>query len=109
MNILFIMCDTLRADFLGCYGNDWIRTPNIDKLSSEGVVFTGCYAEGQPTLQARRALMSGRRTFPWKDDRIIPGDRLNLQPGWQPLNEDDYTITEILRDNGYWTAMDRRR
>ena len=105
MNTLFIMCDTLRADFLGCYGNDWIHTPNIDQLASEGVVFTGCYAEGQPTIQARRALMSGRRTFPWKDDRVIPGDRLNLQPGWQPLNDDDYTIAEILRDNGYWTGF----
>ena len=105
MNILFIMCDTLRADYLGYYGNRWIRTPNIDRLASEGAVFTGCYAEGQPTVNARRALMSGRRTFPWKDDRVIPGDRLNLQPGWQPLNDDDYTIAEILRDHGYWNGF----
>jgi arylsulfatase A-like enzyme len=43
MNILFIMCDTLRADFLGCYGNNWIRTPGIDLPPSEGAVFTGRY------------------------------------------------------------------
>jgi len=64
MNVLFIMTDTLRADYLGCYGNEWIQTPNIDNLAAESAVFTGCYSEGQPTLPARRALMTGRRTFP---------------------------------------------
>ena len=105
MNILFIMTDTLRADYLGCYGNSWIKTPNIDRLAAEGTMFTNCYAEGQPTLQSRRALMTGRRTFPWKDDRVIPGDRLNLQPGWQPINEDYSTISEILRVNGFFTGF----
>jgi len=105
MNVVFIMCDTLRADFLGCYGNRWIRTPNIDSLAREGALFAGCYAEGQPTLMARRALMTGRRTFPWKDDRVVPGDVLNLQPGWQPLHDEDWTIAEILRESGYWTGF----
>jgi len=105
MNVLFIMTDTLRADYLGCYGNEWIQTPNIDNLAAESAVFTGCYSEGQPTLPARRALMTGRRTFPWKDDRTLPGDRLNMQPGWQPINDEYWTISEILRDNGYWTGF----
>ena len=105
MNILFIMTDTLRADYLGCYGNGWIRTPNIDRLAAEGALFTGCYSEAQPTLPARRALMTGRRTFPWKDDRTLPGDRLNLQPGWQPINDEYWTISEVLRENGYWTGF----
>ncbi|MFC1734703.1 sulfatase [Candidatus Hydrogenedentota bacterium] len=105
MNILFVMCDTLRADYLGRYGNKWIKTPNIDKLAADGTLFTNCYAEGQATLQARRAIMTGRRTFPWKDDKIIPGDHLNMQPGWQPINEEYWTLSEALRNNGFYTGF----
>ena len=38
MNVIVIMLDSLRADHLGCYGNKWIRTPNIDKLARESVL-----------------------------------------------------------------------
>ena len=41
MNVVFIVSDTLRRDHLGCYGNEWIRTPRIDRLASESVVFDG--------------------------------------------------------------------
>ncbi|PYL96165.1 MAG: sulfatase, partial [Verrucomicrobia bacterium] len=40
-NILFIMCDQLRADALGCTGN-WVKTPNIDRIAHEGVRFSNC-------------------------------------------------------------------
>lgn len=38
MNVIVIMLDSLRADHLGCYGNEWIRTPNIDRLARESVL-----------------------------------------------------------------------
>ena len=53
MNIIMIMCDSLRQDHLGCYGNDWIETPNIDRLAGESVVFENAYPEGLPTLPVR--------------------------------------------------------
>ena len=37
MNTIVIMADSWRFDYLGCYGNDWIKTPNIDKLAAEGM------------------------------------------------------------------------
>ena len=42
-NVLFIVVDTLRADYVGCYGNNAIRTPVIDQLASEGVMFRGLF------------------------------------------------------------------
>ena len=74
MNAILIIADTLRADHLGCYANPWVRTPNLDRLASESVVFERAYAEGCPTLQARRAIWTGRRTFPFTDNRNVPGD-----------------------------------
>ncbi len=104
MNIIVIILDTLRADYVGCYGNPWIRTPHIDRLASEGFVFEEAYAEGCPTLQARRALWTGRRTFPFNDHRTVPGDTLNLQPGWMPLHDEDVCLSEMLCDAGYVTT-----
>ena len=104
MNIVLVILDTLRADYLGCYGNVWIRTPHMDRLASESVVFDEAYAEGCPTLQARRALWTGRRTFPFADHKVVPGDALNLQPGWMPLHNEDVCLSEMLRDDGYLTT-----
>ena len=37
MNVVMIICDSWRWDYLGCYGNDWIKTPNLDRLAGEGL------------------------------------------------------------------------
>ena len=59
-NILFIMCDQLRADHLGCYGNRRIRTPAIDQLAARGVAFDRFYV-ASPVCQPNRAtLMTAR-------------------------------------------------
>lgn len=105
MNVILLVVDTLRADHLGCYGNPWIRTPNLDRLASDSVVLERAYPEGCPTLQARRAIWTGRRTFPFTDNRNVPGDRLNVQLGWQPLHDSDWCVQEILRDEGYRTGL----
>ena len=38
-NVVVVMLDTLQFNYLGCYGNPWIRTPNIDRFSQQGVLF----------------------------------------------------------------------
>ena len=48
MNVIIIMLDSLRYDHVGCYGNDWIKTPNIDRFADESVVFENAYPEGPP-------------------------------------------------------------
>ncbi|HID94762.1 MAG TPA: hypothetical protein EYP53_01715 [Candidatus Latescibacteria bacterium] len=45
-----IVWDTMRVDYLGCYGNQWVKTPNLDQLAREGVLFENAYVEGLPTI-----------------------------------------------------------
>ena len=44
-NILFIMADQLRWDYLSCYGHPTLKTPNIDKLASKGTLFNSAYVQ----------------------------------------------------------------
>jgi len=59
MKALFIMLDTVRRDFLQAYGNDWVRTPNLQRLAERGVVFDNHWAGSLPCMPARRELMTG--------------------------------------------------
>ena len=59
-NILFIMCDQLRRDYLGCYGHPHIRTPHIDALAARGVRFTRCCAQGPVCGPSRMSTYTGR-------------------------------------------------
>ena len=58
-NIIFIMPDQLRADFLSCYGADFIDTPHIDALGAQGVRYSRAYSEHPVCVPARVALMTG--------------------------------------------------
>ena len=58
-NILFFFCDQLRIDLLGCYGSDLVRTPNIDSLANESVVFDRAYTPCAICSPARASLMTG--------------------------------------------------
>lgn len=60
MRILYIDCDSLRPDHLGCYGYDRNTSPNIDRLEAEGRRFTNYYVSDAPCLPSRTALFSGR-------------------------------------------------
>jgi len=91
MNVIVIVADSLRRDHLGCYGNEWIKTPNIDKFASEATIFTHAYPEGLPTLPVRTAWFTGRYTFPFR--------------GWQGLEPTDVLLSEILWDKGYTSAL----
>lgn len=60
MRILYIDIDSLRPDRLGCYGYGRATSPNIDRIASEGVRFSNCYASDLPCLPSRTSLFSGR-------------------------------------------------
>tara|TARA_B100000287_G_scaffold193893_2_gene183082 strand:- start:1565 stop:3196 length:1632 start_codon:yes stop_codon:yes gene_type:complete len=59
-NILFIMCDQLRFDYLGCSGHPYIKTPNIDKLAARGVSFTSAYCQSPICGPSRMSAYTGR-------------------------------------------------
>jgi len=58
-NVLLYVVDTLRADSLGCYGNPWIRTPNLDRLAGSGVVFRNAFANTSWTRPSMASLFTG--------------------------------------------------
>ncbi|MGD8239468.1 MAG: sulfatase-like hydrolase/transferase, partial [Armatimonadota bacterium] len=91
MNVIVVIADSLRVDHLGCYGNEWIRTPHLDALAAESTRFMHAYSEGLPTLPTRTAFWTGRFTFPFR--------------GWQHLEHDDILLAEVLWDQGYTSAL----
>jgi arylsulfatase A-like enzyme len=98
MNVVVVVMDSLRADHV--YGPR-ARTPRWDAVARESLRFTRAYPEGMPTIPARRAIMAGRRTFPFRGWHPYKG--LPPQPGWQPVGSDGEMFTEYLRDRG-WTV-----
>jgi len=98
------MLDSLRKDYVGCYGNNRIQTPHLDSLAQEGVIFTKAFPEALPTIPVRRAMHTGMRTFPCKDYQRKKGDGVMI-PGWEPIPESQATMAEIFRHHGYRTAL----
>lgn len=90
-NAIVMMFDSLQFNYVGCYGNDWIKTPNMDRLAREGVVFENAYTEGLPTVPCRRAMHTGRFTLP--------------DAGWIPLRSDDTTIADLCWGRPIDTAL----
>ena len=104
MNAILIILDSLRKDHLGVYGNDRVQTPNLDALANESFRFTRAYPESLPTICARRAILTGMRTFPFKNRVELPGE--TFQPaGWQPIPEEQVTLSENLVAAGYNTLL----
>jgi len=94
-NIIYIMADDLGYGDLGCYGQTVVRTPNIDRLASEGIRFTQCYAGSTVCAPSRCSLMTGLHTgHCW-----IRG---NLRV---PLRPEDVTVASLLKDRGYSTGL----
>ena len=58
-NLVFLMPDQLRPDFLGCYGAGFVRTPNIDRLAAEGLRYDRCYSTSPICVPARAQLLTG--------------------------------------------------
>ncbi|HOJ30914.1 MAG TPA: sulfatase [bacterium] len=103
-NLIFVVFDTLRADYLGCYGNKRIYTPNFDAFAGESVIFDNVYPESLPTIPVRRGLHTGRRCYPFRDYQILKWCPIKL-PGWQPVSNNEDTIAENLVNNGYYTGF----
>src|SRR5436190_14780072 len=61
-NIIFILADDLGYGDLGCYGQQKIKTPNLDKMARQGLRFTQAYAGSTVCAPSRCALMTGKHT-----------------------------------------------
>jgi arylsulfatase A-like enzyme len=107
-NMIFIMADDLGYADLGCYGQNEIQTPCIDRLAAEGVRFTQCYAGSTVCAPSRSVLMTGRHT----GHTTVRGNfgkggvqGLGGGQGRVPLRAEDVTVAEIFKQAGYATGM----
>ncbi|MDH5405514.1 MAG: sulfatase-like hydrolase/transferase [Candidatus Aminicenantes bacterium] len=94
LNILLLIIDTLRADHLGCYGYQGAKTPHIDRLAEEGILFTNATCQVPLTLPSHCSILTG--THP-----MYHGVRDNA--GFY-LGEENTTLAEILKGYGYATS-----
>lgn len=108
-NIILIFVDDLGYSDVGCYGNDFIDTPNIDQLAKDGVRFTDFYAAGAVCSPTRCAVQSGQNQARIGITDFIPGhfrpfERV-MTPFVQPaLPLETVTVAEQLKASGYQTG-----
>lgn len=93
-NVLYIMTDQLRADWLGCYGHPVVKTPNIDALAGRGTRYERFYVTSPVCMPNRGAIFTGR--YP-----SVNGLRHN----GLYLPKDSLTFVELLRADGFNTAL----
>ena len=70
-NVIVLMLDSFRWDFLGAFGNSKAPTPNLDRFASESTFFTHSYPEGLPTVPVRTSLLTGRFTYPFRRWQVL--------------------------------------
>ncbi|QEG36361.1 Choline-sulfatase [Bythopirellula goksoeyrii] len=95
LNVLFIVIDDLRPE-LGCYGNDSMVTPNIDRLATKGVKFNHAYCQYPVCNPSRSSFLTGKRP----DELGIVSNRVSLRKEWPNI----ITLPQLFRKNGYFTA-----
>ncbi len=95
LNVLFIAVDDLRPE-LGCYGADYMHTPNIDKLASEGRIFRNHFVHDAACGPSRSTLLSGIRTTNWDIFKDI------RESGSKP--DSIFSLPQLFKENGYKTV-----
>lgn len=90
-NIVFITLDTTRADRLGCYGSKNVKTPHMDSMAENGVLFETCISSSPLTLPSHCSMMTGQ--YP-----TFHGVRVN---GNTALSKQHHTLAELLAGDGY--------
>ena len=92
-NILLIMTDQHRWDFMGCAGHPLVKTPNLDRLAAEGVRFNTAYCQAPVCVPARMSIITGR----YAHSHGAASNRLALP-------EDQQTIGHYFKTLGYQTG-----
>jgi arylsulfatase len=109
-NIVFILADDLGYNELGCYGQEKIRTPNIDRLAAEGKRFTQHYSGSPVCAPSRCVLLTGKHTghsYIRDNDEMDERGDVWHDPeleGQRPLLPNTYTIGAMLQQAGYTTG-----
>ena len=92
MKAIFILLDSMNRNYLPIYGNDWVKTPNIERLAQNGVVFDNHWIGSAPCMPARRDILTGRLNF--------------LERGWGAIEPMDTPFPRLLRKAGIRSHME---
>lgn len=116
-NIIYFLADDLGYSEVGCYGQELIETPNIDRLAENGIRFTQHYSGAPVCAPARCILLTGQhsghafirgnhewgeRGEVWNFAKAVEDPNLE---GQYPLADSIVTVAELLREAGYATGM----
>ncbi len=100
-NIIYILADDLGYGDPSCMGQKNFSTPNIDKLASQGILFTDHYAGCSVSAPSRATLLTGLNTghAPIRGNKELQGE------GQVAMPEDTYTVMQLFKENGYTTGV----
>ncbi|NBB21622.1 sulfatase-like hydrolase/transferase [Runella sp. CRIBMP] len=110
-NIIFILADDLAQADLGCYGNPFNETPNIDRIAKSGIKFTQSYSACPVCSPSRAAIMTGKHPARLKLTNFLVGERTDslsplLPAKWTKyLGASEITLAERLKTQGYRTGF----
>ncbi len=93
-NILWICTDQQRYDTLGCTGNNFVKTPNIDTLAAQSAHFDRCYVQSPVCMPSRASFLTGRYPRTTK-----------LRQNGQVIPADEIPISKLLADAGYYCGL----
>lgn len=93
-NIILIMADQLKATAVGCYGNDVVPTPHIDRMAEGGLVFDQCHVQNPACVPSRCCFLTGRYVHAhkvWANRYALPDHEVHLG--------------HVFQEAGYHTAL----
>ncbi|MEM6601820.1 MAG: sulfatase [Verrucomicrobiota bacterium] len=99
-NILWLTCEDNNASWVGCYGNPYANTPNIDQLARDGFRYLNCFANAPVCAPSRSTWITGmlavsNGTFPMRSRNEIPHDQIKYYP-------------DLLKAGGYYVGNDKK-
>ncbi len=108
-NIVFVMVDDMGIHQLGCCGNSFYETPNLDHLAAQGILFSNSYGSGPVCSPSRASVMTGKYPARLHLTNFIPGSEPDnpklLTPNWRKfLSQEETTIGNAFQNNGYVTG-----
>ena len=101
VNVIYIIADDLGYGDVGCYGQKLIKTPHLDRMAAEGMLFTQHYAGCTVSAPSRASLMTGLHT----GHTQIRGNKEIGSEGQAPLHADTYTLAKLFKSKDYTTGL----
>lgn len=98
-NVIFIYADDIGYGDISCYGYSSVKTPNVDKLASEGLRFTNAHCAASTSTPSRYAMLTGEYAWRRPGTGIAAGDAAII------IKPERYTLAKMMKQSGYITGV----